>query len=592
MILHKIARSTIAIVAVDTRRYIDWADALHRYFALFGWTLTIWITWTPLIAYRSNAQAGSGSTRAIGLAGRVLFAGFICSAILLCEKILIQWIAEKFHKRSYADRITDQKFAVHTLVTLYRDSSDMPGRSNTLNMGHVHNSSVDAKRLFRRLGSEVRKAATATTTALGNVASEIAGSSVLQPNSPQAMVKTALQSANKSRALALRLFYSFRKPGSEYLYFTDIQPFFSPQVAQRVFALFDRDENGNVSRQEMEMACLDFHKEQLSLEYSMRDLDSAVGKLDNILMSVYSIVAIVLMAVALEAQLQALVTGTGSLVLGLSWLIGASMQEILASIIFLFVKHPYDVGDRVQINRAFYTVQEINLLYTVFMDSDSAFVQAPNSILNTLWIQNIRRSKEMSETFSFIVGYDTSFQDLERFRDQMLVFLQSEKRDFQPVFDLTVQDLTDQSKMSITTKIMYKSNWQSDATRVKRRNKWVCTLKKALADTKIYGPGGAPGSYPEPTSYTQIPWEDVKAERGAEEAKRKDEVAEPIPTHGWRLTAKDATLLESANDGIFGGSPVPTPLVSPRQGVLDGRLGQMTTPKETFEMTETTRSNV
>ena len=104
---------------------------------------------------------------------------------------------------------------------------------------------------------------------------------------------------------------------------------------------------------------------------------------------------------------------------GLSWLIGASMQEILSSIIFLFVKHPYDVGDKVQISKEFYTVQEINLLSTIFIDSNSAYVQAPNGILNTLvknylrsmagrhspvfffppspqWIQNIRRSKEVN----------------------------------------------------------------------------------------------------------------------------------------------------------------------------------------------------
>lgn len=89
------------------------------------------------------------------------------------------------------------------------------------------------------------------------------------------------------------------------------------------------------------------------------------------------------------------------------------MQEVLASIIFLFIKHPYDVGDRVQINKEFYIVQEINLLSTVFMDSSSAYVQAPNNVLNTLvslcsrmtssaihekvfqWIQNVRRSKEV-----------------------------------------------------------------------------------------------------------------------------------------------------------------------------------------------------
>ena len=35
----------------------------------------------------------------------------------------------------------------------------------------------------------------------------------------------------------------------------------------------------------------DIHREQLSIEHSMRDLDSAVGRLDNILMTVYVVIA-------------------------------------------------------------------------------------------------------------------------------------------------------------------------------------------------------------------------------------------------------------------------------------------------------------
>lgn len=43
----------------------------------------------------------------------------------------------------------------------------------------------------------------------------------------------------------------------------------------------------------------EFHREQLSIEHSMQDLDSAVGRLDNILMSVYVVVAVLIIAVAL-----------------------------------------------------------------------------------------------------------------------------------------------------------------------------------------------------------------------------------------------------------------------------------------------------
>lgn len=47
----------------------------------------------------------------------------------------------------------------------------------------------------------------------------------------------------------------------------------------------------------------DIHREQLSIEHSMRDLDSAVGRLDNILMTVYAFVAVLIMAVTLVSSL-------------------------------------------------------------------------------------------------------------------------------------------------------------------------------------------------------------------------------------------------------------------------------------------------
>lgn len=57
--------------------------------------------------------------------------------------------------------------------------------------------------------------------------------------------------------LARRLFYSFAKPNSDYLHLEDIARYFpTAEEAEHVFALFDKEMNGDVSRDEMEMACL------------------------------------------------------------------------------------------------------------------------------------------------------------------------------------------------------------------------------------------------------------------------------------------------------------------------------------------------
>lgn len=198
--LPHIARHTIGIVAVGARRYIDWLQPLGRYIALFAWSLAVWVSFNPLVNTRREADATSGDSQALSTMAKIFFAILESTVILLAEKVAIQWIATKFHERSYAERVAAQKFAVRTLVTLYRHSTDIPWRSDTFKEEAGDGTHARKRgRFLKRALHGVKVAATTTTTALGNVASEIAGSSVLQPNSPQAVIKTVLQSANKSR---------------------------------------------------------------------------------------------------------------------------------------------------------------------------------------------------------------------------------------------------------------------------------------------------------------------------------------------------------------------------------------------------------
>ncbi|KAI9511136.1 Mechanosensitive ion channel-domain-containing protein [Russula earlei] len=553
MIFPRVVRNTVGVVAVGARRYIDWFTALYRYVALFVWSLTIWIAWNPLIDTRQDPMASARSVRTIEFITRLLFGIYLCTGLLLFEKFSIQWIAAKFHERSYAERIADQKFAVKTLTTLYRHSTELHlHESRGHSQAEKHNM-VDPRRFMKQALKGVRFAATTTTTALGNVASEIAGSSVLQPNSPQAMVLTALESGSKTKLLARRIFFSFCKSGKEHIFFQDISRYFSSQEeADAAFSLFDRDGNGDVSLEETEQACAEFHREQQSIEHSMRDLDSAVGRLDNLFMSLYVVVAILIIAVTLEAQLASFITATGTLVLGLSWLIGSSLHDILTSIIFLFVRHPFDVGDRIDLGaQGTFTVKEIRLLSTIFLDGHGTYVQVSNNTLAGLFIQNIRRSPKMSESFVFDVDYSTTFEQIENLRSLMLGFVQMERRDFQPSFDISVMDIPDQEKMVLQADIMYKSNWQQGTLKATRRNKWICALKTYLAEAKIYGPKGNPAAIPAPTRYTVVPWDEVqeKEEKSADRTLAASPVTMPeMPSGGYNLMSRSAIKLDDTEN--------------------------------------------
>jgi hypothetical protein len=69
---------------------------------LFAWSILIWICYLPLIFNRRNSDIGGDSANALDIIGKLLLASVFCSGILLFEKFSIQWIAGKFHERSYA----------------------------------------------------------------------------------------------------------------------------------------------------------------------------------------------------------------------------------------------------------------------------------------------------------------------------------------------------------------------------------------------------------------------------------------------------------------------------------------------------------
>lgn len=190
----------------------------------------------------------------------------------------------------------------------------------------------DPTLLVKKALKGAQKAAQTATTVIGTVASEIAGERVLQPNSPASMVTSALQSANKTKQLARRIYYSYTPRYREGMVLADISRCFrNRDEADKVrslrrltvcsieadefwdlqaFAIFDRDGNGDATLEEIEMSCLDIHRERVALSRSMHDIDSAVGRLDSILVSIWWIVAVLIMLGLLNASFQTMITGS------------------------------------------------------------------------------------------------------------------------------------------------------------------------------------------------------------------------------------------------------------------------------------------
>lgn len=431
---------------------------------------------------------------------KIIISILVGTTLNFIEKIIIQLIAISFHLRTYADRIELNKFQIGSLVKLYTYSKEMISMDDT-EFEEDQSNNNSGTRTPMMYADKAQKKAREALNKVGDVAGAVAGDftgkTMTRSTHPHQVVLTLLHNTQGSQVLARRLYRTFVREGFDTVFSGDLKAAFdNGDEAEAAFAMFDKDLNGDISMEELEAVCVEIGRERKSITASLKDLDSVVSKLDDVFFFIVVVITILVFLSLISTSAAGVLTSAGSTLLALSWLFSATAQELLQSVIFVFVKHPFDVGDRVTIYGTTgdtlmgddYYVKEIALLYTEFKKMQGHVVQAPNSYLNTLFILNQRRSGGLAEAVPIIIKFGTTIDQIDQLRQRLLEFVRSEKREYMSNILTELREVTENYSIQLNVVFFYKSNWQNELLRLQRRNKFICTLMLALQDIGIEGP--------------------------------------------------------------------------------------------------------
>ncbi|CAD6503464.1 BgTH12-03128 [Blumeria graminis f. sp. triticale] len=525
------------VISSGTRKYAAILHAVEIQLSLVGWTLASLIIFKVFIISLPRKEPTQKHWLVIIM--NILFSSLLASMLYLAEKMFVQLISFNYHRRSFYNRIKESKNSIRLLSYLYEASRTLfPTYCEEFRQeDYIINAPIKAKldkvKQSRptsasplRLVGEIGRIGDKVTSAFGNMASEITGKQVFNVNSAQNVVNEALEKTKSSEALARRLWMSFVEEDHDSLYLDDIKEVLGQSrrdKAEECFAVLDTDGNGDISLDEMITKVVDIGRDSKAITASMRDVGQAIGVLDQVLVTILIVVVVFIYVAFQHTSFVTTLATAGTTLLSLSFVFAATTQEFLGSCIFLFVKHPYDVGDRCEINDISLVVEQISLLFTVFKRIDSMkMVQAPNIVLNTLWIENTSRSKAMKEQLELFISFDTSLEDIEILRTTMEAFVRhpDNSRDFQPDVIIETTSVNSMDKLTLRAEVRHKSNWHNETVRAARRSKFMCALVLALRKIPIYGPGGVSDALGGPSNpgYTVAVTDDWAAE-----ARRKAE---------------------------------------------------------------------
>ncbi|KAI4251188.1 MAG: hypothetical protein LQ352_005007 [Teloschistes flavicans] len=537
-------RFLCGIVSSGTRKYMLVLKNLEIPLSLVGWALASFATFIPIMTQnptQRNQKSKNGTTiqNWEKVVNQIFAALLVASLLLLIEKLIIQLISIGYHRKQFNAKIKDSKHNIYLLSLLYdasralfpaychefaeedyiiNDSLDLSDSKK--GSGHNRSGSATPMRILQNVGRFGDK----VTSVFGNIAHEVTGKQVFNPGSAHSVVVEALEKNRSSEALAKRLWMSFVVEGKDALYEEDIIEALGEEhhvEAEECFACLDRDGNGDISLDEMILTVCEFGRERHSIANSLHDVDQAINVLDGLLCTIVFIVCIFVFVAFLNSSFTTTLATAGTALLSLSFVFAATAQEVLGSCIFLFVKHPFDVLDRVDVGDDQLIVEHISLLFTVFRKVNTGkLTQTPNVVLNTQWIQNVSRSKAMKEQLLLYVHFDTTLEDIQLLRNEIQAFVRDKEnsRDFLSDVEVEVTGIAEMNKLELKVEIRHKSNWANETVRAARRSKFMCALVLALRRIPIYAPGGgdaALGSSDKPTYSVNVSDEQAAASREA-----------------------------------------------------------------------------
>lgn len=302
-----------------------------------------------------------------------------------------------------------------------------------------------------------------------------------------AILPTSRTSRQEAKWLARQLFNNMVSPERDVLVKEDFEEYFATRdEAKRAFDVFDKNRNGDISKREIRNTTLQTFKERKNLAASLRDLSAASGKLDNILLASFAVLWIIIVCAAFGVDVGTQLLPLWTMFVAISFIFGNSAKDMFDSIIFVFVTHPYDVGDRVYVGTENLVVEEIDLLTTTFRKWDGTKLYARNAVVAPQYIYNLRRSGPMAEVIEMNFSFSTPEAKFNQLRERMLQFYNEKHRSFtHNTMCMNIMTMENLNRVTCIFYIEHAASWQDMGFRWSNRNAFIMHLKRTMEELEI-----------------------------------------------------------------------------------------------------------
>ncbi|XWS58656.1 hypothetical protein CRYUN_Cryun08bG0053300 [Craigia yunnanensis] len=422
------------------------------------------------------------------------------ATIWLLKIVLVKVLASSFHVATFFDRMKESVFHYYILDALSGPPLDEAERELPRKRGLRHSKTMPArlreggggmgrtlsKKRSRRIDMEklrklsLKGRATAwSVKRLVNYVKSSGLSTISRSVDDFGAGESEISSEWEARTCAQRIFKNVAKPGAKYIEEEDLLKFLDSEEVHTIFPLFEGSlETGNISKSSFRNWVVYAYVERKALAHSLNDTKTAVQQLHRLASAIVIVIIFVVSLLVMGVATVKVVFVVTSQLLIVGFMFQNTCKTIFESIIFVFVMHPFDVGDRCVIDGVQMIVEEMNILTTVFLRYDMEKIYYPNSVLLTKPISNFRRSPDMGDSVDFTINVSTPVEDINALKKAIQLYIESKPKYWSPKHAMIFKEIENMDKMKLVLCVQHTMNHQNYGEKSTRRSELVFELKK------------------------------------------------------------------------------------------------------------------
>ncbi|KAF7702872.1 Mechanosensitive ion channel protein Msy1 [Cucumispora dikerogammari] len=209
---------------------------------------------------------------------------------------------------------------------------------------------------------------------------------------------------------------------------------FGEENGNSLFILFDINQNGEIDQEEFVEVYENIFEERAALKKSLEETSIGLDELGSLITITGLLVFLAIFILYTVSPYEHLFKLCYLLMLGFIYISSPLIIETINSIIYIFIVHPYDINDEIEINNDGYTVKDIGLLYTD-VERDGMVLTLPNDSLRRRGVKNLRSVEykifELQRRIS-----TKSIKNISEYKNKIKAFLIENKAKFKPDFEL------------------------------------------------------------------------------------------------------------------------------------------------------------